>query len=290
MAQLGCSVIIVSYYTNESLFECLEALFAEQDSDFALDIIVVDNGNPERDSKRLSAFANSGKIRWLRGQGNIGFAAGCNLGAQTAVMETMLLLNPDCVSQQGKQQGAVRSLLAFLSQQPDNTVVSGWVTNPDGSEQRGLRRNLLTPSSLLIEMLPLVNRLPLLRNKRLNLGHRPITASPLTVPACSGACMMMPLALFEQLGGMDEAYFLHVDDLDFCLRLQQIGGQIQIDTSSVFSHYQGTSVVSGKRVALHKRNSFKHYFATHYPRVWRSPLGWGLRLAIELNYRLSKNS
>lgn len=288
MAQLSCSVVIVSYYTNESLFECLGALFTEQSTEalLNLDIIVVDNGNPDRDSKRLSAFAENGQIRWLRGQGNIGFAAGCNLGVQHAVSDTLLLLNPDCIS----QHGAVASLLRFLQQQVPKTVVSGWLTNPDGSEQRGLRRNLLSPMSLLIEMLPMVKRLPLLANKRLNLSGSPVAVNPLAVPACSGACMMMPMALFEQLDGMDDGYFLHVDDLDFCLRLQKAGGQILIDKNSVFSHYQGTSVVSGRRVARHKRNSFSRYFALHYPRIWRSPLGWGLRLAIELNYRLTKQT
>lgn len=284
MAQLTCSVVIVSYYTNGSLFECLNALFAERSEDLKIDIVVVDNGNPERDSKRLAAYATSNQIRWLRGQGNIGFAAGCNLGVQHVQSETLLLLNPDCIP----QNGAVHSLLRFLSKQPKNTVVSGWLTNADGSEQRGLRRNLLTPLSLVADMLCVLKHLPFVAKKRLNLTGQPLPQVLIRVPACSGACMMMPLSLFEQLDGMDEGYFLHVDDLDFCLRLQQMGGQIHIDKASVFAHYQGTSVVSSKRVALHKRNSFNYYFSTHYPWFWRSPLGWGLRLAIEFNYRLNR--
>ncbi|PIE39951.1 MAG: glycosyltransferase [Gammaproteobacteria bacterium] len=287
MAQLACSVIIVSYYTNGSLFECLAALFAQQTDDLTIEVIVVDNGNPASDSKRLATLAAAQRIRWLKGQGNIGFAAGCNLGVRHASTDTVLLLNPDCVA----EANTMRHLLTFLQTQPEKTLVSGWVTNPDGSEQRGLRRNLLTPWSLFIEMLPLVKHLPPLARRRLNLTGQPLPpVATIRVPACSGACMLLPKALYEQLGGMDEGYFLHVDDLDFCLRLQQQGGQICIQRNSVFAHYQGTSVVSGKRVARHKRNSFNRYFAKHFPRFWRSPPGWGLRLAIAINYWLSKSS
>lgn len=286
MAKVACSVIVVSYYTNESLFECLASLFAEQNDAFQLDIVVVDNGNPKRHSKRLAAFSEAGDIQWLHGQGNIGFAAGCNLGVQHAKADTVLLLNPDCIP----QQGAVQNLCHFLHQQPEKTVVSGWVTNTDGSEQRGLRRNLLTPWSLCLEMLPIINQLPRLRQKRLNLTAEPIEGDILDIAACSGACMMVQKALYNDLDGMDEQYFLHVDDLDFCRRLIDDGGRVRIDTRCVFAHYQGTSVVSGKRVALYKRNSFNYYFMQHHAVFWRSPLGWGLRLAIELNYRLSKKT
>lgn len=285
MEKINCSVIIVSYYTNESLFECLAALMAEQKNDFRLEIIVVDNGNPQRHSKRLSVLSEQGKIQWLRGQGNIGFAAGCNRGVSLAKSETILLLNPDCIG----KENAVRQLCDFLHQQVPKTVVSGWLTNTDGSEQRGLRRNLLTPWSLLIEMLPLINRLPVLRRYRLNLTNLPVYGEVLEVPACSGACLMINKQLFESLGGMDEQYFLHVDDLDFCRRLRQNKGKVLIYRPAVFFHYKGTSVVSGKRVERYKRDSFLYYFKKHHAMLLLTPIGWGLRLAIEMKYRLSKD-
>lgn len=284
MEKISCSVIIVSYYTNESLFECLAALIAEQKKDFQLEIIVVDNGNPQRHSKRLSALSEQGKIQWLRGQGNIGFAAGCNRGVSLSTSETILLLNPDCIG----KGNAVRQLCSFLYQQSPKTAVSGWLTNADGSEQRGLRRNLLTPWSLLIEMLPWVNRLPPFRRYRLNLTGLPTNDEVLEVPACSGACLMINKQLFESLGGMDEQYFLHVDDLDFCRRLKENQGKILIYRPAVFCHYKGTSVVSGKRVERYKRDSFLYYFKKHHPILFSTPIGWGLRLAIEMNFRLSK--
>lgn len=286
MEKLSCSVIIVSYYTNESLFECLSALFAEQSENFSLDIIVVDNGNPERHSKRLSLFSEQGKIQWLKGQGNIGFAAGCNYGVSKARSDSILLLNPDCIT----QNHAVYELRKFLQQQTEKTIVSGWVTNTDGSEQRGLRRNLLTPLSLLLEMLPIVNRLPILRYYRLNLTDTAIKGDIMVVSACSGACMMMRKSLFESLNGMDEQYFLHVDDLDFCRRLGESGGSVIVYRPTVFSHYQGTSLVSGKRVEQYKRDSFYAYFAKHHKILWQTPIGWGLRAAIQLKFWLSKHN
>lgn len=284
MAQLACSIVIVSYYTNEALFECLSTLIAEQSKCFALDIIVVDNGNLEGDSRRLLSLSDSGQIQYLRGQGNIGFSAGCNYGVSKAKSETILLLNPDCVP----QNNAVQTLLNFLKQQKNNTLVSGWVTNADGSEQRGLRRNLLTPTSLLIEMLPVLNNLPWLKKYRLNLTGQPINADAISIPACSGACMMLSKRLFNELNGMDERFFLHVDDLDFCWRLTKNDGEIFIYRPAVFLHYQGSSTVSSKRIGKYKRDSFTYYFAKHYGQLWQSPVGWGLRIAIQLRFWLSK--
>lgn len=284
MAKLSCSIIIVSYYTKAVLFECLESLLSEQNKNIDVEIIIVDNGNPDSVKQQLKRLQQQQNMLWLRGQGNIGFAAGCNLGVKNATGDIVLLLNPDCIA----ERGAVEQLCRFLEQHVvDNrrTLVSGWITNPDGSEQRGLRRNLLTPRSLFIERLPLLNRLPFLQPYRLNLIDQSHEA---TVMACSGACMMMFKALYQELNGMDEGYFLHVDDLDLCRRLHDRGGRVLIDENTVFSHHKGTSTAHQQRVAKHKRNGFLRYFAKHHRYFWYSPLGWGLRGIIHLNYWLSR--
>lgn len=284
MAQLDCSVIIVSYYTGDALFECLSALVAEQSSIFSLELIVVDNGNTAADSNRLAEMVEQEQIILLTGQGNIGFAAGCNLGVAKLSTDTVLLLNPDCIA----CEGVVRTLYECKQQHDESTVVSGWLVNPDGSEQRGLRRNLLTPLSLSIEMLKLDKLLPILQPLRLNLTHQPVTSEMMTVKACSGACMMLSKSFFLTLNGMDEGYFLHVEDLDFCRRIHQLKGSIMVYTKAVFSHYQGTSSMSNTEVEYHKRNGFIRYFSRYHRMFWMLPMGWLLRLAIELKYLSSK--
>lgn len=284
MEKLTCSVVIVSYYTGDALVECLEAIFAEQDDNSCLiEVIIVDNGNAEKSKAYLAHLANENRIQWITGQGNVGFAKGCNLGVKHARQDTILLLNPDCIT----QPHALKGLLSFFKKEQTihaRTLVSGWLTNPDGSEQRGLRRNILTPFSLLIEMLPLIKQFPYLREKRLNLTNQLVIGNVVRVGACSGACMMLTKTLYQQLNGMDEAYFLHVDDLDFCKRLHNYGGQVLINTRVAFSHYQGASSASHQRVERHKSDGFKTYFSKHHALFWRSPLGWLLYLAIQLNY------
>ena len=85
--------VIVSYRTGPALSSCLDSVAHAEGIE---EIIVVDNGNSVVESEAIDAFARtSAKARVLRGQGNVGFAAGANLGARRARSETLLFLNPD---------------------------------------------------------------------------------------------------------------------------------------------------------------------------------------------------
>lgn len=288
MAQLSVSVVIVSYYTDEVLFDCLSALIAERSDALDIEIIVVDNGNASESKKRLMILANAGQIRLATGHGNVGFGAGCNLGVALASTETLFLLNPDCTV----PAGAMSQLLQFLrlqQKQCAEVVVSGWLVNTDGSEQRGLRRNTLTPWSLLLEMIPVVKHCPPFCSQRLNLTNQPTQHENLVVDACSGACMVMAKSLYEVLDGMDEQYFLHVEDLDFCRRLKDRGGHIVINQWVKLVHHQGASKASAKRIEKYKRDSFLRYFRKHHSLFWSSPCGWVLRLAIYWRYWVSSS-
>jgi GT2 family glycosyltransferase len=91
------------------------------------------------------------------------------------------------------------------------------------------------------------------------------------VPAISGAFMAMARSTFDALGGMDEGYFLHVEDLDFCLRHGRRGGVAYFVPGLVCTHVKGTSGAPARFVERHKVRGFRRYFLTHfadrYPRV-----------------------
>jgi GT2 family glycosyltransferase len=92
------------------------------------------------------------------------------------------------------------------------------------------------------------------------------------VDAVSGACIFVPRAAFEQVGGFDEAYFLHVEDLDLCRRIRDAGDAVAIANEVRVVHAQGSS--SRHRpvfVAGHKRHGMWRYF-TKYDQAARNPL------------------
>jgi GT2 family glycosyltransferase len=97
-----------------------------------------------------------------------------------------------------------------------------------------------------------------------------------TVEAVSGACMALPRSAFERLGGFDEAYFLHVEDLDLCRRVRDAGLRVAIAAAIRVVHAQGSS--SRRRpvfVARHKHRGMWRYFRTFDPAA-RNPLLRGL--------------
>jgi len=76
--------------------------------------------------------------------------------------------------------------------------------------------------------------------------------------------MLMPRATFDRLGGLDEGYFLHVEDLDFCLRLNRGGGAAFFMPSLSCTHVKGTSGAPALAVERHKLAGFRRFFARHY--------------------------
>ena len=268
------SVVMVSYRTGEVLFPAIDAVLAP-DQEGVAELILIDNGNPPEVAAELARRAEADpRFTLVGGHGNIGFARGCNLGARRARCRYLLLLNPDC----GLRPGAVPALLAEAAALGGHWMLGCRVLDPDGSDQRGSRRALLTPRTALVETFRLDRLAPrLFRHHRLNHHDRPLPGGTARVPAVSGACMMLPAATFRAVGGMDEGYFLHVDDLDLCLRLHRTGIPIYFVPHVEAVHHAGSSQASPLRVEWHKTRGFLRYFRVHFR---TSPLFFLLELLI----------
>lgn len=256
---LSITAVVVSFCTGVRLFEAISSLLGQEGIS---EIIIVNNGNPAPVEARLREFANKEKrLVVISGHGNVGFAAGCNLGVGKATGKWLLLMNPDGVL----SAGSVARMLEEGRRLDRPWMLGCRLVNPDGSEQRGGRREILTPGNAVVEALGLYRLLPgVFGGRRLNRHQEPLPEGIAEVPAISGACMMMPLDDYRAVGGMDEGYFLHVEDLDFCLRFRQAGGKIFFCPDVVLRHAQGSSEVSPAFVEWHKVRSLRYYFRRHF--------------------------
>ena len=254
-----CSVIIVSYKTGDILLDCLKSVF-EQEA--VKQVILVDNGNTRLLMQEVNVLADEEpRLEIITGQGNVGFAGGCNLGARRARHHYILLLNPD--SKMG--EGVISEALDVFTSHPDASVLTVRIENPDGTEQRGARRNLMTPWTCVVEQFRLDRLAPNHPHfERLNLNEtRPLQKiSP--VQCISGAFMLMPSSVYSDLGGMDEKYFLHVEDVDFCMRVERAGGTILYDPNVKVMHQKSSSDVFPGFIEWHKAKSFCTYFDKHF--------------------------
>ena len=252
------SVIIITYRTGAPLWICLAHVLRQHG---LKEVIIVNNGNPPETERYLQQIAKSyGEVKLLTGHGNVGFAKACNLGAAMASGDFVVLLNPDAVL---LQPDALLNLTSVFSRAAENPVmlVGGVLRNEDGSEQRASRRNLMDPANALGEGLRLNRLWPKLGT--INRESEPLPENPAEVPAISGACMVMKKADYDRIGGMDEGYFLHAEDMDLCQRVHLTGGSVWINPQVDLLHYRSTSDVSSLFVERQKAKSFGRYFQTY---------------------------
>ena len=235
------AALVVTFHTGPRLMECLYAL----KSDPAIsEIVIADNGNPAPVQTWLDGFVASapGKAKLIR-LDNPGFGAAVNRAARETSASQLLVINPDCVI----RRGSVQQLAAALEGAPAPAITGGRIFGLDGKEQRGARRNTLTLAAAL-------------GIARWTLETEPLPDRPIAVGAISGAFFMMPHADFDSLGGFDEGYFLHVEDVDLCRRALEAGGSVIFQPHAGALHYSSTSDVPSRTVQRHKARSLARYF------------------------------
>ena len=251
---------MVSYHTGPVLFEALEAALADPS---VSEVILVNHENPEEDEARLAKMAAEFDRLVVHHTGeNQGFARGCNAGVRLARSDYLLFLNPDAILQPGAAARLIEA--AQLAEEP--VIVGGRPIGRDGKEQRGGRRGELTFVSALTGFLG-ASKLFGLRDIHYENEALPEEAVP--VPAVSGAAMLMSHRGFDQVAGFDEGYFLHVEDLDICKRVRELGGEVLFEPRATILHHGSTSKVSLVRVEMAKARGLIRYFRRH-----GGSLGW----------------
>ncbi|MFA7186532.1 MAG: glycosyltransferase family 2 protein [Victivallales bacterium] len=271
------SVVIVNYNAGACLADCIGSALPQAD-----EILVVDNASTDGSIEEcLRRFAGLRKLMVIRNPVNSGFAAACNIGFRRATGDFVLFLNPDC----RLDKAAVAELLRVLQSDKQAGMAGGFLANPDGTEQRGGRRAVPTPWLSLMRGFGLsrfAGRLE--RFSDFNLNVQPVPDLPVQVDAISGACMLVKRKAVEDVGLWDEGYFLHCEDLDWCMRFRQKGWKILFVPEALVFHALG--VCSKSRplfVERHKHRGmirfYKKFFRHQYPGVlmWAVVLGVWLR-------------
>ncbi len=249
----GVTAVTVNYNTGALLRGLVESLLGQPG---LLRMVVVDNASADHSLDFLAAAPHP-EVTLARNPVNRGFGAACNQGAASAAGRYLLFINPDC----RMPAGGLARLTALLERHPEVGAVGPLILNPDGSEQRGCRRHLPDPKRALMRALNLHGPGRDGRVAGFDLTGTPLPAGPVPVEAISGACLLVRRELFERLGGWDEGYFLHCEDLDLCMRLKQAGQQVLFVPDVTVTHAQGAS--SRRRpvfVLWHKHRGMWRYY------------------------------
>ena len=216
--QVRVSAIVVTRYTGQPLELCLRSALAEPWID---ELIIVDNGNPPPVSSALRALqADRRDVALVQGHGDIGFAAGANLGAMRARGRWLLFLDASVVL----QRGAAERMVAAGGGARSPWIVGARLTDTTGRERRSMRKGALNAWSALAVACGFGAHAPRRRRRGRD--------EAMPVAAVSNALMVIPRADFETLGGFDEGYATDCADLDLCLRVIEAGGAVMQETAA----------------------------------------------------------
>lgn len=260
------SVVIVNYNAGEVLRDCLTAALSQ-----ACEVVLVDNASePSAFERVVHRFAGHSRLTIVRSPVNLGFAAGCNLGVERCSQAVILFLNPDSVP----TAGAIEAMASALEQDRGVGMVGGLLVYANGREQGGGRRAVPTPWRSFVRgfgLSRLGRRWPKLFDD-FHLHSQPLPKTPTPVEAISGACMMISRKVIDSVGLFDEGYFLHCEDLDYCMRIRAAGLQILFHPAAPVLHHKGAC--SRDRplfVEWHKHKGMVRFYGKHF--VHQYPAG-----------------
>jgi len=264
---LPISTIIVNYNAGAGLVNCIQSVLGQ-----VREVILVDNASHDNSIALVEThFAGDARLRIIRNASNLGFATACNTGAHAAQHPYWLFLNPDCIC----ADGSLAELYRVLTSNPNAGMVGGLLLNLDGSEQAGGRRLTPTPGRTLVSAFGLqrfARRWPQLLVD-FNLHQQPLPDIPVSVEAISGACMLVKPEAVAEVGLWDDEYFLHCEDLDWCMRFVRSGWEILFVPSAPITHAQG--VCSKTRplfVEWHKHKGMTRFYRKFFRQSYSLPL------------------
>jgi GT2 family glycosyltransferase len=286
------SIVIVSFNTLALLRDCLASLSRSN----AGDVIVVDNlshdGSPDMVENEFPT------VRLIRNAENGGFAKGSNLGIKKARGDYILLLNSDTIV----RPGALDVMTGFLDTNPSSGAVGCRLLNEDGSIQASIS-NRVGPFTLLLRLLGVSGLIASDRVRRLlsrylgfMLGKTirsylaPYMAvdAPIEVENISAACLMIRRDVIDQIGLLDERFFMYLEDVDYCLRMRQAGWKLHYLPRGEVIHLSGGS--SGGRMRNYSVYSYRSLFQ-YYRKHFSPAIVFAVRLmvATALTIRWSSN-
>lgn len=225
------SILIVNWNVRDLLRDCLRSIERGRGA-LEVEVIVVDSASGDDSVAMVAA-----EFPWvtLRPQSeNVGFPRGNNIALAEARGDHLLLLNPDTVV----LDDALTVMVAYLEKNPEVGAVGPQLLNPDGSVQSSRRRfpTLATgyfESTWLEGVAPGVLR----RYYALDLPDDRMA----DVDWLVGACIMVPRGVYEQIGGLDEAYYMYSEELDWCRRIKEAGWRVVYHPGARVVHHVGKS-------------------------------------------------
>lgn len=254
---LDLSIIIVSWNSKSDLQRCLGSL-ALSPSRAAYETIIVDNNSSDGSVEYLRQ--EHPDVRVIANDTNRGFAPANNQAFAGARGRYLVLLNPDTLV----HKGAMDALVEFMDSHPGAGAAGPLLRNEDGTRQlTGVR--LPTNWNILVEALFLDR---LFAGTRFFGRHKEAYADETgfrEVEYVQGSCMIVRNAIVNDLGGLDERYFMYFEEVDWCKRIRDAGWKVYVCPDAVITHFANAGVGHyDERRLIHYHRSLILFYRKHY--------------------------
>ncbi|MDX1520611.1 MAG: glycosyltransferase family 2 protein [Anaerolineae bacterium] len=272
------SVVIVNWNVKDLLRTCLQSVLTvyQDDPDLTAEIIVVDSASSDGSAQMVRQEFPT--VRLIASDKNLGYARGNNIGVAAATGRYFFLLNPDTVI----HAHALSDLVDYLDKHPNVGAVGPQLCWPDGTIQSS-RRRFPTLGSLFWESTLLEQWFPGNRHARRNRLTDTPPHHTLAVDWLVGAALCIRREAWQQVGPLDENFFMYFEETDWCRRCVAAGWEIHYLPRAKVTHYEGKS--SEQAMAdrtLRFQRSKLMYARKYFGRTWASLL----RLFLWLTYAL----
>jgi len=269
---IDLSIVIVNWNTKDLLPQCLKS-FDQASDRLKMEVFVVDNGSVDRSVELVRE--KFPEVIVIQNPMNLGFAKANNQAMKRSKGKYILLLNPDTQV----KHVAIERLLSFMDTHLDSGMAGAQLLNSDGSKQNSIANFPSLATELLNKSLLRWFFPKIFPGKERNISE------PIEVDSIIGACMMVRREAMEQVGLLDEDYFLFLEETDWCYRMKKAGWKVYHVPQAEVYHFKGKSAEKDKkRAKVEYYRSRYQFFKKHKENVQRLVLLIGLLIKLGFEF------
>ncbi len=265
---MDLSIIIVTWNVKDLLRTCLESILdnCQATPNLTTEIIVVDSASTDGSAQMVQE--EFPQVHLIVSQENVGYAKGNNVGANVAQGRYLFILNPDTVI----KPNVLAQLVNYLDTHPSVGAIGPQLLWPDSTVQSSRRRfptvgTLFWESTLLGQWFP--------NNRHIQQYHMVDQApnQPQQIDWVVGAALLIRQEAWQQVGPIDETFFMYFEETDWCHRCVKAGWEIHYLPNAQITHYEGKSseqVVAARTIRFQR--SKLHYTRKYFSSGWATAL------------------
>lgn len=279
---MDLSIIIINYKTKDLTLQVIDSVFKADQPSRKLEVILIDNHS--QDDTPAAVKQRFPQVKQILSSKNLGFAGGNNLGLRQAKGRYLLLLNSDTII----SQDCLVKMIRFMDENPQVGLSTCRVELLNGQIDLASHRGFPTPWASLTYYLGLEKIFFFSRLfSQYHQGWKDLTKIH-EIDSPSGAFFFLRKSALDQVGLLDEAFFMYGEDLDLAFRIKKANWRVMYVPITKVTHLKGASGLNSStkdQRLVTTKNFFeimKYFYQKHYRKKYFFLIKWCIFLAIDI--------